>query len=390
MKIAILYISKNGEKISKTLKNVFDSDSKIIRTDLFQGNIIDTVKNIFNSYDLIIGIMATGILVRSIAPYIKDKTTDPGVIAIDDNGNNVISILSGHIGRANEYTAIISKIINANSVISTATDNFNKLGIDVLANKFYFDIDDKKQILKFNKGILNNKTITLHGNYDISYIDDFLKNNSDYDNNNFIISPDICSIGNILKDDGYIGNILEDDGYIDNIIDTNDCIANMDNINENNNFKIHKQIIAILKEKSKKFYIIFNPKTIVFGIGTRKGIKREDVLNAINNVCDDLEIPIDRIDRIATASIKKDEKGIIESANDLKLPLDIVDIETIRNFKCDDCSKSEFVKRKFNIDGVCEPVALIIGKKYSNNNDSKLIYKKTAFNGVTIAVAISN
>ena len=52
--------------------------------------------------------MALGIVVRMIAPYIEHKSKDPAVVVMDEVGHHVISLLSGHLGGANEWTQSIS------------------------------------------------------------------------------------------------------------------------------------------------------------------------------------------------------------------------------------------------------------------------------------------
>ncbi|WP_225369604.1 cobalamin biosynthesis protein [Methanobrevibacter arboriphilus] len=127
---------------------------------------------------------------------------------------------------------------------------------------------------------------------------------------------------------------------------------------------------------------------MVVGIGSRANIKKENVLNAIKIAMHNLKIPIGRIDAIATAEIKANEEGILKTAKHLKIPLKIVSLNEIRKLNNKTISDSDFVKDKFNIPGVAEPSALIIANK--NENNSKLIHKKIAIDGVTVAVAVSN
>ena len=122
---------------------------------------------------------------------------------------------------------------------------------------------------------------------------------------------------------------------------------------------------------------------MVMGIGARKDISTLKVENAINEACNILEVPVSRIDFFATADVKKDEKGIVENINKLNKELKIISMEEIRSYQNDECSKSDFVMKQFGVKGVCEPTALI-----ANDNDSHLIFKKTAYDGVTIAVSL--
>ena len=98
----------------------------------------------------------------------------------------------------------------------------------------------------------------------------------------------------------------------------------------------------------------------------------------------DLNLPISRVNMLSSAEIKKDEQGILKLSRELEIPVSFVDLEKLKLFESKDVAKSEFVKSKFGINGVCEPSALIMA-----GFDSKLIYKKTSYDGVTIAIAVS-
>ena len=117
--------------------------------------------------------MVFGILVRSIVPLIESKITNPAILNTDDNGNFVISVLSGHLGGANELCGKVSRLIDATPVITTSTDVNKKLGIDTLAKDLYLSISNTNEILHFNKAILDNKRIFIKlndkSNYDYLY-----------------------------------------------------------------------------------------------------------------------------------------------------------------------------------------------------------------------------
>lgn len=389
MNIAILSVSKKGKILSSKLKSLLSKDPTIITVDTYHKNIKNNIDNIFIDnedktlkYDAIIGIMATGILIRSIAKKIKNKAIDPAILAMDDNGKFTISLLSGHLGRANELALKISKLINSEPVITTATDINNKIGIDSLSNKYYWEIINKNEILEFNKAILDEKNIKIFLNNDensnVRYIrdlNDFLTNKNKNTVEIIDLKDNEMSLNNI--DNIFISSTITNSVYNSNTKSNQDEYNNM---YKDNYFDIFANF--------NNHYLFFKQKKLVVGIGSRADIKEKNVLNAIKLAMHNLKLPLGRIDAIATVEIKSNEEGILKTAKHLKTPLKIVSLNEIRRLNNKTISHSDFVKNKFNIPGVAEPAALIIANK--NENNSKLIHKKIAINGVTVAVAVSN
>ncbi len=328
MNIAILSVTNQGKTISDNLYEELIKNPLILNVSQYHKNIIKTVNDIFGKYDCIIGIMASGIMIRSIAPHVTSKLSDPAVLLIDDNANFVISLLSGHFGGANDLTLKIADIINATPVITTSTDVNNKIGIDSIAKRYYCSLENPKNIKYINKALVDNQLVDLYLPSKYSYI---------------------------------INENLEK-SYSIHIDDTYDSIVSV--------FDNHN--------------VILKPKQLVMGIGARKDISANKVEHAINTACSILEIPPSRIDFFATADVKKDEKGILYNVNNLNKQLKIISMAEIKSYQNDECSKSDFVMKQFGVRGVCEPTALI-----ANGENSHLIFKKTAYDGVTIAVSLN-
>ena len=111
--------------------------------------------------------MALGIVVRMIAPYIEHKSKDPAVVVMDEVGHHVISLLSGHLGGANEWTQSISLAIDADPVITTATDVNGLPAPDVLARHEHLLVDDFHTLVDVNSAVVAGESV----NY---YIDETL------------------------------------------------------------------------------------------------------------------------------------------------------------------------------------------------------------------------
>ena len=130
MKTAMIQISEAGQDIADLLK--MELGAKVIkRTD---------VSTQWKKFDAFIFIGAMGICVRTIAPYIKDKHEDPAVVCVDSLGLNAVSVLSGHIGGANDLAHDVAAIIGAREVITTQSDNAGLWALDTFAERFNWAI----------------------------------------------------------------------------------------------------------------------------------------------------------------------------------------------------------------------------------------------------------
>ena len=125
-KIAIIQISEVGAAIAARLQEALGAQS--VRRD--------SIATQWQKYDAFVFIGAMGICVRTIAPYINDKHSDPAVVCIDSLGKNVISVLSGHVGGANNLTREIASIIGSHEVITTQSDCAGLWALDTLADRF--------------------------------------------------------------------------------------------------------------------------------------------------------------------------------------------------------------------------------------------------------------
>lgn len=129
MKTAVISVTKQGDTLAERVKQSMEVDifSKL-KTQGFNINAIS--KTCMESYSAIIYISSTGIAVRGIAPYIRNKAIDPAVIVIDCTGKYVISLLSGHLGGANKLSVELAGILDAEAIITTASDNLGFIDED--------------------------------------------------------------------------------------------------------------------------------------------------------------------------------------------------------------------------------------------------------------------
>lgn len=338
-KTAIIALTPNGKELGLKLRNLIEGDlylpNKLILDDCLGIKEIDErfsdfIGSIFNKYDYIVFIMAAGIVVRSIASYIKDKTVDPGVIVMDEKGKNVISLLSGHVGGANEMTLKISSLINANPVITTATDVNEKGSLDLIIKKLDGSIDNFKENVKtINYLLVENKKVGI-------YMDDYF----DIDIKGF--------------------------EKIDNFQDINKLEVLVYITNKKNIDLDFEKIIKIV------------PKNLILSIGCRKDTDSDLLYESFIDFIENNNIDIKSIKEIGSVDVKKDEKAIIDLAKRLDIPFKIVDRSEILKIE-DKFPKSEFVKKSIGVYSVSEPVAYIL-------SGGNLISGKTKYKGITFGL----
>ncbi|MGL4797659.1 MAG: cobalt-precorrin 5A hydrolase [Paraclostridium sp.] len=343
--VALVAITENGMNLAIYIKQLLnDGDiyitekliTEVAYTDkvsLIEGRLSNFVEKLFKQYEVIIFIMATGIVVRSISSHIKNKFEDPAIVVIDEQGKNVISLLSGHMGGANEITNHISKLINANPVITTATDVNDKSSLDMIAKKLDAYIDNfRENVKEVNYSLVNRKPIGI-------YVDGDYK----VDTRGFVIIKNINEFHNLDKLDKII--------YITNKKDT---------------------------ELKSENIIKLIPRNIVIGMGCRKNTPFEEIKDALYDLLNKNNIDIKSIKKIGSVEVKKHEKGFIELAETLQVPFETIEISEIQKIE-DRFEKSDFVKKSIGVYNVAEPVAYIL----SNKN---LIVNKQKYKGITFSI----
>ena len=138
-KIAIIPVSDESKTLAQSLLNLFHAPNP-------QGEVINRslVGERWKDFDAFVFIGAMGICVRTIAPCVKDKHEDPAVVCVDSLGMNVVSVLSGHIGGANELTRDIAAYLGGREVITTQSDNAGLWALDTFEKRFDWPVASDK------------------------------------------------------------------------------------------------------------------------------------------------------------------------------------------------------------------------------------------------------
>ena len=312
----------SNENIEAFVPKKYVQSAKYVK--LRKDNLYKSVAKSFVEKDCIIFIGAAGIAVRAIAQNIRSKKTDPAVICIDEKGINVISLLSGHIGRANELTVKLALAIGGNPIITTATDVNNKFAVDQWACSHNLHIMSLKKARDVAADILENKQIGFTSDFNVE--------------------------GRIPKEIS---------------------------------FSEEKTGICISLDENKKTFentLTLIPKIISIGVGCKRGADFNDIYDAIREVLRKNNISIFAVKSLNSIELKKDEKGIIKVAEIFKVPFHTYTKEQLNKIK-GDFTGSDFVRDVTGVDSVCERAAIM------DSNSSKLIIKKTVINSVTVAAS---
>ncbi|MCX8119081.1 MAG: cobalamin biosynthesis protein [Desulfobacterota bacterium] len=133
MKIAIIAITPEGRRIGQELCETLIGSEVYLLTK--PGSLRKTVEKIFDQYEGLVFVMALGIVIRVIAPFIKSKYEDPAVVVVDEGRRFAISALSGHEGGANLLAVEVGSILGAEPVITTASEAKKDLIVGVGCRK---------------------------------------------------------------------------------------------------------------------------------------------------------------------------------------------------------------------------------------------------------------
>jgi cobalamin biosynthesis protein CbiG len=148
-KTAIIYITDNGLSLAQRL-TALASDVKIVK---FASGV---VTELWSKYEALVFIMASGIVVRTIAPLLRDKKTDPAVVVLDEAGKFAVSLAGGHLGGANELASEVARFLGGEAVITTASDVNGLPSLDLWARDHGLIIENWQDLPQVSTRYVNN------------------------------------------------------------------------------------------------------------------------------------------------------------------------------------------------------------------------------------------
>jgi cobalt-precorrin 5A hydrolase len=353
--IAVVAITRRGVETALKIKEALEKASltgKVYAPKKYcQNGVVplekkfsEFIKDTYSSTDAFIGVMATGIIIRAVAPYLESKLTDPAVIGVDATGKFVISLLSGHYGGANDLAKIIADGIGGTAVITTASEVTGKQSVEELARTLHLTIQNPESLVGVNSAIVNadQVIVVLIGNVEIPI--------------------DLLGCYEVKKAENGDQALEIINNYDAGIIITAEPLV------------IHSFV---------KPFTILKTKRVVVGLGARKESSVDSMIQAVSTALRLAKVPIDSVNCFATVDIKRDSPQMIKAVEQFGKPLEFLSIDSLRSLSHKDLSPdSKMVQEKIGVGGVCERAALIAAGK-----NPRLILKKTKLNGVTVAIA---
>jgi cobalt-precorrin 5A hydrolase len=310
MSTAIISFTEDGRRISERLAAGMSDCTRFCfhrhsdeNAETF-AELSVLISDIFGKYNALVFVSSVGITVRAVAPHVRSKLTDPAVVTVDDSGRFAVSVLSGHIGGANELAERIAGMIGAAPVITTATDTHGLFSPDVFAKKNDLAICDMTAAKAVAAAVLNGDSIGIkcccpHSEFPCGLID--------------------CNSGRIGV-----------------------CVSG--NADE------------------KPFGTTLNllPVNLVIGIGCKKETPFDRIVTHTMNVLSENGLDIRRLAAVATIDIKSEEPGLLKFCKMYGLPLKAFSPEELMRAE-GDFSHSDFVEQTTGADNICERAAVCAG-----------------------------
>ena len=304
---------------------------------------------VFPRYDALVFVMAAGIVVRSIAPLIRDKLSDPAVVVLDEQAHHVISLLSGHVGGANALTRQLAAALGADPVITTATDIEGIVAPDAITLQLGLHPEPHDAILTVNRALLDGAHVR--------YILDMTPLRTWYRQQLEALGCEVWR----YDDPQLRAERVAHPSAIEVVI----TLAP-------SRFPAHQQHGGLF----------LRPMRLIAGIGCRKGTTADEILAALDDATARIGATRRAISGLASTVAKRAEAGLLDARDDLGVHLRFFENEplaqTIAHYGL---RESPFVKKTIGVGNVAEAAALAEAGPHA-----RIALGKTKYEKVTVAL----
>lgn len=319
--IAILPVSDRGKELALRIRQAYPE--AIIYN-------YSEAEKAFRESDALIYIGALGICVRSIAPWVKDKHTDPAVVCIDSTGKHVISVLSGHIGGANRLAGELARLLQAEPVITTQSDNMGLWALDTLGHTYNWDM--KLRLKGHEEEVKGERFNTLLNHAIALFVNE-------------------CPVALVLEQDDEGTRFLKETcpPHVHIYIGMTEIPAD------------HYDLIIAVSPYKRTYPALclqYIPKVLHVGMGCKRDLEVEDtfLINYLYQVLRENRLYPEAIADIDSVVIKAEEKALLRLSEKLQVPFRTYSAEVLDQWTVP--NPSETVRRATGTKSVSEASAL--------------------------------
>ena len=343
VQVHILYFTQAGAALADKLTRELAPEASVTYKS-GKGCCKEWTAEHFRKGNVLVYIGACGIAVRAIAPHIGSKDTDPAVIVIDEKGENVIPILAGHLGGANEWARKIAECTKGKAVLTTATDVNGVFAVDLFAKDNQLLISDLKKAGRFTASLLEEREASV------------------------IIPSKYADV--IRYEDGIPAELK--------VYDLSD--EQLESLQGTNAALITPEAESSDKANTPLRLI---PRCVILGVGCRKGKSYEELRDYVEEALQELGLCREAVCAVASIDVKKEELGLISLAADFGVPLLTFSAEELEKAELENWTfaESDRVREHVGTGNVCERAAVSAGA-------GKILRGKTAKDGMTICVGM--
>ena len=355
MKISMICYTLTGQQTGEKLKTALEKEGHAVSLSTkskyipgsIKGSCAEWTGSQFETADSIIFIGAAGIAVRSIAPYVQNKKKDPAVLVVDECGRFVISLLSGHLGGANELAHRAADILHAIPVVTTATDLEGKFAVDVFAKKNNCQIFRMKEAKEVSAALLAGEKVGFYSEF--SWEGELPKGMVWCRKKQYPESDSVKMSGQKANDAGHLLFEETDKASFPGMwFETVDGAP------------LPAVGIAVTIHKSchpfsSTTHVV--PPSVVLGMGCRKNKELSAVEKAAFGCLKENDVYKEAIAALASIDVKKEEPGLLALAEMLGVPFITFSSEELLAVE-GDFTPSSFVSKTVGVDNVCERSAV--------------------------------
>jgi len=354
--IHILYFTQAGERLAAAIMSGLAPETSVTST-CGKGCLRDWTEEHFRKGNGLVYIGACGIAVRAIAPHLKGKDIDPAVIVIDEKGQNVIPLLSGHLGGANEWAQKLAEITGGKPVLTTATDVNGLFAVDVFAKENDLKISDLKKAGVFTAALLreNSARVIIPKKYE-----------------------GLITISGKTPEELQVEYLPEDrqKSVPEDQLRSGRNDQQQGGSNDNS-------VLISPDQTAAGGPLALIPPCIVLGMGCRKGKSGAELRSFAGETLQKLGLSREAVCELASIDVKKEEPGLISLAEELHVPFRTFSAQELGETELSGWTfaESERVKEHVGVGNVCERAAVAAGA-------ARILLGKTSKEGMTICVGM--